>query len=601
MSIIEEIKQRLDIVEFIGEYVRLQKSGRNFRALCPFHSEKTPSFFVFPEQQGWHCFGACGTGGDIYSFVMKKEGADFSQALRLLAERAGVTLVSPEIQTKEEEQRGERLIRINESAAAYYHHLLLNTAAGGKAKSYLARRGISSQTTENFQLGFSRDSYEDLQKHLLDEGYEEADLLASGLVLERDGGGYYDRFRNRLMFPIRDIKSHVIGFGARALDESLPKYLNSPQTMLFDKSSTLYAIDRAKESIRKKSEALIMEGYMDVLTAHQHGWDNAVASMGTALTEKQLVLLRKLTKNLVLALDADIAGEEATLRMAETIDIENYLHTEVKVVVPSQGKDPDEEIRNDPALWSQSLERAIPMMDFILETVKEKVDLGNAQDKVSAVEKLLPVISKIDDPIRRGHYIQKTAQMLRVKETDLRDRLAQLRITNRKRSNKATTSPVVTKSVSLFSSPIEEYCLGLLLQFTGLRADGMKLSEAYFEFNESKEIFLKWQRSADITAIRDNLDSALHPHLASLLTKIYPPSIKGNDDKQRKALSDCVVRLREKLLKSLELKKAELLAMESEAGGEGAELAKLIEQGIEESRQLKHIFAEKSHRRHSIV
>ena len=601
MSVIEEIKQRLDIVEFVGEYVRLQKSGRNFRALCPFHSEKTPSFFVFPEQQSWHCFGACGTGGDIYSFVMKKEGVDFGQAFRILAERAGVTLVSPEVQTKEEEQRGERLIRIIESAAAYYHHLLLTTSAGRKARNYLTQRGISSQTIENFQLGFSQDNYEDLQKHLLDEGYEETDLLASGLVLERDGGGYYDRFRNRLMFPIRDIKGHVIGFGARALDESLPKYLNSPQTMLFDKSSTLYAIDRAKESIRKRNEAIIMEGYMDVLTAHQHGWDNTVASMGTALTEKQLTLLRKLTKNFVLALDADVAGEEATLRMAETIDIENYLHTEVRVVVPSQGKDPDEEIRKDPDLWSQSLERAIPIMDFILETVKGKIDLGNAQDKVSAVEKLLPVISKIADPIRRGHYIQKTAQILRIKENDLRDRLSQLRITNRKRNNKATTSPASTKSVSLFSSPIEEYCLGLLLQFTGLRADGMKLSEDYFEFNESKEIFSKWQRSADITALKDNLDPALHPHVTSLLTKTYPPSIKDNDDKQRKALSDCVVRLREKLLKSLELKKAELLAMESEAGGEEAELAKLKEQGIEESRQLKHIFAEKSHRRHSIV
>lgn len=601
MSVIEEIKQRLDIVEFIGEYVRLQKSGRNFRALCPFHSEKTPSFFVFPEQQGWHCFGACGTGGDIYSFVMKKEGVDFGQALRLLAERAGVTLVSPEVQTREEDQKRERLIRINESTAAYYHHLLLKTAAGGKARGYLAQRDISSQTIENFQLGFSRDSYEDLRRHLLDEGYEETDLIASGLVLERDGGGYYDRFRNRLMFPIRDIKGHVIGFGARALDESLPKYLNSPQTVLFDKSSTLYAIDRARESVRKKNEAVVMEGYMDVLTAHQNGWDNVVASMGTALTEKQLALLRKLTKNLVLALDADTAGEEATLRMAETIDIENYLRTEVKVVVPSQGKDPDEEIRKDPALWAQSLERAIPIVDFILGAVKQKVDLGNAQDKVSAVEKLLPVISKIDDPIRRGHYIQKVAQMLRVKETDLRDRLSQLRIATRKRGTKVTASPVPTKSVSLFPSPIEEYCLGLLLQFSGLRADGMKLTEDWFEFNESKEILSKWQQSADITAIKDNLDSTLHPYLVSLLAKIYPPTIKENEDKQRKALSDCVVRLREKLLKSLELKKAELLAMESEMGGEKAELAKLIEQGVEESRQLKHIFTEKSRQRHSIV
>lgn len=601
MSVIEEIKQRLDIVEFIGEYVRLQKSGRNFRALCPFHSEKTPSFFVFPEQQGWHCFGACGTGGDIYSFVMKKEGVDFGQALRLLAERAGVTLVSPEVQTKEEDQKRERLIRINESTAAYYHHLLLNTAAGGKARNYLAQRDISSQTIENFQLGFSRDSYEDLQRHLLDEGYEETDLLASGLVLERDGGGYYDRFRNRLMFPIRDIKGHVIGFGARALDESLPKYLNSPQTVLFDKSSTLYAIDRARESVRKKNEAVVMEGYMDVLTAHQNGWDNVVASMGTALTEKQLALLRKLTKNLVLALDADTAGEEATLRMAETIDIENYVKAGVKVVVPSQGKDPDEEIRKDPALWAHSLEKAQFILDYVFDTIKSNIDLKSTQDKAVAAERLSQIISNISDSTMRGDYVQKVALLSRSKPRDLQNRIEEIRRVKRIRKVKEVISPVTTKSVSLFSSPIEEYCLGLLLQFSGLRADGMKLTENYFEFNESKEIFSKWQQSADIASIKDNLDSTLHPYLISLLAKIYPPTIKENEDKQRKALSDCVIRLREKLLKSLELKKAELLAMESEVGGEKAELAKLIEQGVEESRQLKHIYTEKSRRRHSIV
>lgn len=601
MSIIEEIKQKLDIVEFIGEYVKLQKSGRNFRALCPFHSEKTPSFFVFPEQQGWHCFGACGTGGDIYSFVMKKEGVDFGQALRLLAERAGVTLVTPEVQTKEEDKKIERLIRINEAAAAYYHHLLLNTAAGGKARNYLAQRDMLSQTIENFQLGFSRDSYEDLQKHLVDEGYEEAELLAAGLALERDGGGYYDRFRNRLMFPIRDIKGHVIGFGARALDESLPKYLNSPQTLLFDKGSTLYAIDRARDAIRKKNEAVIMEGYMDVLTAHQHGWENVVASMGTALTEKQLSLLRKLTKNLILALDADAAGEEAVLRMAETIDIDNYVRTGVEVVVPSQGKDPDEEIRKDPALWKRSLEAGVPIMDYVFDVVKSNIDLKSAQDKANAAERLAQIISNISDATQRGHYVQKIALLSRSKPNELQDRVKEIRLAKRRRKTQVVTSPVSTKSVSLFSSPIEEYCLGLLLQCPILRADSMKLTKDCFGFSESREIFLKWQQCADTASLKDNLDPTLHPYLDSLLSKIYPPTIKDNEGKQRKALNDCVIRLREKLLKSLELKKAELLAMEAEAGGEEAELAKLREQGIEESKQLKHLFVEQGRRRHSIV
>ncbi len=602
MSVIDEIKQKLDIVEFIGEYVRLQKSGRNFRALCPFHSEKTPSFFVFPEQQSWHCFGACGTGGDIFSFVMKKEGVDFGQALRLLAEKTGVVSVRPDLQDKEEDKKREKLIQINESVAAFYHHLLQNTPVGDNARNYLVRRGISSQIIKDFQLGFSPDSFDDTQQYLLGEGFEEVDLLDAGLVLERDGGGRYDRFRNRLMFPIRDIKGRVVGFGARSLDDSLPKYLNSPQTSVFNKSNSLYGIDKAKESIRKKNLAIIMEGYMDVLAAHQYGWDNAVASMGTALTEKQLSSLKKLTKNLILALDADTAGEEATLRMVETIDIENYLRAEVRVVVPSQGKDPDEEIRKDPALWEQLLEKAKPIVDYILDTAKDKVDLGNAQDKAIAVDKLLPIISKMDNSIRRGHYIQKLAQILKVKENDLRDRLAKLKIDERKRKTRAVDSPVPSKDVSFSSAnPIEEYCLWLLLKYPKLRSDGMKLNVDYFEYSENREIFLKWQQSADINSLRDNLDSTLHQYLNSLLNKVFRPTIKEDEDEQRKILKDCIIGLQRRLLRRQVDKKGELFAAEAEVGGQEAQLAKLDELGSEESKQLKRVFVEQSRRRHSVV
>lgn len=601
MNTIDEIKQKLDIVEFVGEYVRLQKSGRNFRALCPFHSEKTPSFFIFPEQQSWHCFGACGTGGDIFSFVMKKEGIDFGQALRLLAEKSGVTLPSPELQNKAEDIKREKLIQINEAAAAYFHHLLQNAPAGEKARNYLVQRGISSQTINDFQLGFSPDSFDDTQRYLFSQGFEESDLLAVGLVLEKEGGGSYDRFRNRLTFPIRDIKGRVIGFGARALDDSLPKYLNSPQTLLFDKSSSLYAIDRAKESIRKKNVAIIVEGYMDVLTAHQYGWNNAVASMGTALTERQLSSLKKLTKNLILALDADTAGEEATLRMVETIDIENYLRTEVRVVVPSQGKDPDEQIRNDPSLWEQLLEKAKPIIDYILDTTKDKVNLGNAQDKAIAADRLLPIISKIGDPIRRGHYIQKLAQILKVKENDLRDRLAKFKIDERRRRAKKIDSPISVREISPSSNSTEGYCLWLLLRYPELRSEVTKLNENYFEFNENREIFSKWLHSSDIDHLKDNLDSTLHPYLDRLLNRIFPPMIKEDDDTLRQTLNACITILQERLLKRLEAKKAKLLDTEAEMGGQEAQLAKVDELGIEEHKQLKHVFEEQSRRRHSIV
>lgn len=600
MSIINDIKQKLDIVELLGEYVKLQKSGRNFRALCPFHSEKTPSFFVFPEQQSWHCFGACGTGGDIYSFIMKKEGVDFGQALRILAEKTGVALVIPDLQDKEKDNKREKLIRLNEATAAYYHHLLANTPAGEKARNYLAQREISPKIMEDFQLGFSPDSFEETSRYLLSEGYAETDLLDAGLALERDGGGSYDRFRNRLMFPIRDIKGHVIGFGARALDDSLPKYLNSPQTLIFDKSSSLYAIDRAKESIRQKNVAVVMEGYMDVLSAHQNDWDNTVASMGTALTEKQLASLKRLTKNLLLALDADIAGEEATLRMAETINIEDYLHAEVKVVVPSHGKDPDEEIRKNPALWAQSLEKAVPIIDYVFNTVKNNFDLKSAQGKDLVAERLLHIISKIDNPVQRGHYVQEVARIVKIKPNDLRDRVIKIRIDEGKRIKKVDR-PTPQKSVLSSFNPAEEYCLGLLLQYPGLRTEGMKLNKDYFESSETREIFLKWQQSTDINSLNDNLDSNLHHYLEHLLNKAYPPTLKEDEDKQKRVLDDCVIQLHEKLLKNLEFKKAELLAMEAELGGEEAELARLKELGIEESKQLKEVFAEQSRRRHSAV
>ncbi len=293
MSIIDDIKQRLDIVQVVSEYTKLQKSGRNYKALCPFHSEKTPSFFVFPERQSWHCFGACGTGGDIFSFVMRKDGVDFTQALHLLADKAGVMLTAkarPEKEARNQER--QKLFEINEAAAQYYHDVLLNTPDGKTARDYATGRGLSLNTIEDFQLGFSPAGWDALKQYLKNKGYSDADLSLAGLLVERDERSSYDRFRNRLIFPIRNLEGKIAGFGGRALDDSLPKYLNSPQTPIFDKSRSLYGIDRAKTAIVKKNQAVIVEGYMDAITAHQHEYDNVVASMGTAMTDKQLTILK---------------------------------------------------------------------------------------------------------------------------------------------------------------------------------------------------------------------------------------------------------------------------------------------------------------------
>ena len=292
MSAIDEVKQRTDIVDVVSQYTALKKAGRNLTALCPFHSEKHPSFFVYPEQQSWHCFGACNTGGDVFSFVMRKEGVGFGEALRLLAQRAGVSLPS-RMEREGGREEKEELYQINEAAARYFNNLLLNSPAAEKVRSYVTSRGFLPQTVTDFQLGFSLDSWEALKQYLLERGHSEDKILEAGLLIEAENGKTHDRFRGKLMFPIRDIKGRIIGFGARALDDSLPKYTNSPQTPTFDKSGSLYGIDLAAMAIRQQDTAIIMEGYMDVITAHQNGVTNVVASMGTAVTETQVNTLKK--------------------------------------------------------------------------------------------------------------------------------------------------------------------------------------------------------------------------------------------------------------------------------------------------------------------
>ncbi len=611
MDTIEEIKQKLDIVEIISSYTNLQKSGRNFRALCPFHSEKTPSFFVFPEKQSWHCFGACGTGGDIFSFIMKKEGFDFGHALTLLAGKAGVNLSRIEKKDEESEQGKNRLIEINETATSYYHHLLCNTLVGQNARDYLKNRGISAEIINKFSLGFSPDSFEETSKYLLSKNFQQNELYAAGLVLKRDNGTFYDRFRNRLMFPIKSIRGNTIGFGARVLDDSLPKYLNSPQTIVFDKSSSLYAIDKAKETIQKKDYVIIMEGYMDVLTAHQFGYENAVASMGTAIGDRQLALLKKLTRNIFIALDCDTAGKEADLRTAETLPFaENILSVDdnndifnyhVRVIVPAQGKDPDEQIRRNPAEWSQSIEKAQPIMSFVVSTAKEKIASGDINTKALITDNLLQFVSKIENSIVRGHYIQEIARIIKMRPSELSDEVNSIRRKSKRKNVKHFTDIRSNADLVLSYCQIEEYCLSLLIRFPELREEATVLNQNYFEHDENKEIFIKWQLSKDQTSLKNNLDSFLHPHLDRLLKRSFPPAIADSEDKRREDLLECIIRLREKLFKSLAAKKAEILATEAEFGGNSADIIKLEEQGIEESIKLKQNFTEQNRRRRSIV
>ncbi|MBN1862610.1 MAG: DNA primase [Dehalococcoidales bacterium] len=589
MSVIDEVKQRTDIVEVIGQYVTLTKSGHNFRGLCPFHSEKHPSFFVYPEQGSWHCFGACATGGDVFSFIMKKENIDFGEALRILAERAGVSLPTRVEPSAKREER-ERLYQINEAAAQYFHDLLLNAKAGEKARSYVAGRGLSAETLAKFRLGLSLNSWEALKQHLTEIGYAPEELAAAGLTREAEGGKSHDYFRNRLMFPICDLKGNVTGFGARALDDdSMPKYLNSPQTLVFDKSHTLYGINLAAPAIRERDFTVMMEGYMDVITAHQNGFDNAIAAMGTAVTESQINTLKRLSRNLILALDADEAGREAMLRC---VGYENILDAEVRVITPPEGKDPDDVIREEPTRWQQLLDKAQPVIDYTFDMTTAGLDMTSARDKTLATDRLLPVISAIKNPIRQAHYLQKLASLVNVDERRLEAELARLKQTpsRYKAPKQEAVSPVPP---SITSRPVEEYCLALLLQHPELKGYQAQPSPEHFENSENREIFTGWQKAEDLSVLKASLDPTLLEHFDYLLDYLKKKAVPTNQIERRYA--DCVLNLRKKYLQGLEVRRAEIFALEAETGGAGADLAKLEAEGIEPSAQLLEVFRQTRH------
>ncbi|OGO23906.1 MAG: DNA primase [Chloroflexi bacterium RBG_16_50_9] len=580
MSAIDEVKQRTDIVEVIGQYTSLKKAGRNLTALCPFHSEKHPSFFVYPEQQSWHCFGACSTGGDVFAFVMKKEGIDFGEALRWLAQRAGVSLPSKREREGEKEEQ-EDLYQVNEAAALYFHNLLLNSPAAAKARAYFKGRGLSQQTIADFQLGYSLDGWEALKQYLRERGYGESTLLSAGLLVEAESGKIYDRFRGKLMFPIRDTRGRTTGFGARVKDDSLPKYTNSPQTPAFDKSGSLYGINLASSAIKRLDMAIIMEGYMDVIMAHQNSIKNTVACMGTSLTETQVHMLKKMSKNLVLALDADAAGEEAMLR---SVGYENILAAEIKVVICPEGKDPDDVIKEDIKMWQQLVDGAVPVIDYTFEKSASKLDLSTARDKSLAVEKLLPVVSAIIDPVRKMHYLQKLASLVKVSTHTLEAALGRIKSAPTRR--RLPEAPLVSRALRpLVSNPREEYYLVFLLQHPEFKNRTGEIIPEYFTSSENREIFTAWQETDGLASLREKIDPSIHEHLEDLVKRSLPEA----DSEQRYNI--CVNELRKQYYRDFEAKRVEVLALEAQEKGKEADIAKLKEDGFEPSNQLRIIFS----------
>jgi DNA primase len=485
MSVVDEIKDRLNIVDIVQPYVPLKKAGRNYKGLCPFHAEKTPSFVVFPETGTWHCFGACGTGGDIFGFIMKHDNLSFGEALEVLAQRAGVDLEPRSPQTVEADRHLDLLRQINLAAATYFHHLLLNSDEAVRARAYLEKRGLNRETIGRFQVGYARDQWDGLLGFLTSKSYGLDQIHEAGLIIQReDKSGYYDRFRGRIVFPIYDHRSKVIGFGGRILGEGVPKYLNSPQTPLFDKSSVLYGLDQAKAGIRTGGEAVIVEGYMDVLMAHQHGINNVVAQMGTALTEAQLRLLKRFTQRFVLALDSDVAGDQATLRGLDVarqvmdrevvpvptprglIRFEERLAADIRIVSLPPGRDPDEVIRDSLSHWAQLVASAKPVMDYYFDALTADLDLSTARGKSEATRLIGPLIAEIGDRVQRTHYLQQLARMVQVDERSLWQQIRQA--TGDKtpsRSRRAERAEAEEESIRL---GLDEHCLAFVLFYPHL-------------------------------------------------------------------------------------------------------------------------------------
>lgn len=600
---VADIRERIDIVDLIQGYVpSLKRTGRSFKGLCPFHQEKTPSFVVFPDSQNFHCFG-CGKGGDLFSFYMLVENTEFREALRELASRAGVTLDVGSPPTPELDEHRNRLVEINELAATFFSHVLARASQGAAGRQIIAERHVSPEMVERFRLGFAAESWDGLLNFLASREIKAEQAFEAGLLQERDSGGHYDRFRNRLMFPIRDRDSRIVGFGGRAVGDGIPKYLNSPQTPIFDKSSLIYGLDLAKDAIRAAEEVVIVEGYMDVIAAHQFGFRNVVASMGTALTESQVGLLKRAGKRIILALDSDAAGQMATIRGLETmrasldaderpvpdamgiVRFERKLKTEIAIVELPEGKDPDELIRKSPELWKDTVRDARPFMDFTIDTLTEGLDPNDARAKSQAVQQLAPLLQQIPDRIVQGHYISRVARRLALEERLVLSEVRRHRLGARPAASRA--GRVMPQETTAARRSTEDYLTALLLRHPSLTRDvvtRVPIEELNDARNREIVKTLRMDEVAALTAeeIVLGLDDQIAEHAEALLAALEgrPEQFPGQIQREASQLLTNLGRERFEFLKmqlnhslqsALEEKDGELLASVKEQIGRLAE------------------------------
>ena len=523
MESIDLIKQRLDIIDIASDYLKLTKAGSNHKALCPFHTEKTPSFIINPERQTWHCFGACGVGGDVIELVIKIEKINFSEALKILAQRAGVQL-----NNNSGPDKNSRLYEINFEACEFYKSQL-ELPEGKKAKEYIDNRGINDEASETFEFGFSPYTNSNLVSKLTSIGFKEIEIIQSGLAIKRENNQVRDFFYGRLMIPIKNSNGRVIGFGARVLDDTNPKYINTPSTPIFDKKSVLFGLSVASKGIRDDNSVVVVEGYLDVITAYQFGFKNVVASMGTALTANQVGSLKSRTNNFVLAMDSDSAGREAVLRSLRNTyrvferQLGQKSEVNLSVVLMPSGKDPDTQIRNNLSEWKKNIASPVPFVQFVIDSIIEKYDINSSSGKGQVVGEIAPLITNMVNPFEQDHYIDLLAGKLTVKREIVESALAKSMTGSARKRQALKKNTNQNKDKSLYSeiTPkenwIEDYTMSALLKMQDKSNSDMINSE-YFRRTENREIYSLWQNLSETDELGDIISDQLEAHYRYLLS-----------------------------------------------------------------------------------
>ena len=581
---IEEVRQANDIVDVISQYVHLKRSGRNFFGLCPFHNEKSPSFSVSPDKQIFHCFG-CGVGGNVFTFLTKIEGINFVEAVQTLAERANIQLPTFENNVdKAKEELKERVYKVNEFTAQYYHENLYKPTAK-IAQDYVKKRQLSNETLKSFRIGFSG-KFNELYQALKKEGFEDPEILESGLVNKNENGTYIDRYRNRLMFPICDGRGRVIAFGGRVLDDSKPKYINSPENIVFSKGRNLFGLNVAKKSEEIKKKLLIVEGYMDVISLHQRGIKNVVAPLGTALTQQQGWLLRRTSEQIILSFDSDEAGLNAKIR---AIDILQNMGCDIRVLMLEGAKDPDEFIvKYGNARFKNAVDKALSIVEFKVRLLKRNLDLNNTSDKIKFLNEIAKLISKIDNNIEKEVYIEKIAKEYEISKEAIYAEVNKLSYDKNQSEKILEKSKPVVRHIKENKEQVpetikrrENTVLAILLNgdlnIFQIIKQNIKLEDFKDETNKEivKKLYEEFEKgNSNINGIIDTLGEEEQNHITEILADDYEINDveKAIDDVIRAYDKD---RLNERKFKILELLESSEIPQE-EKGKLGKELSDII-------------------------